>query len=192
MLVSELRVPIIMPNGAAFSSVCFVELLRCAGVKFAQELLHRHGIRRPARHEMVVIGQHRPGFDMPVGPVRQAEQRPFKQIEPVSTIKESCLVKCAGGNHIDAVFTEPVNRCVWPIFRRAFPSVVSQDRGFHRKAVWRRRQILIYAAWLTNQPRSPSKIRATSPLLRFARYMPALTSQRLMRIGAFHEAVNRL
>src|SRR5262245_37058659 len=69
---------------------------------------------------MVMVGEHRPRFQLPAVRLRQREQPSFEQVELGGGIEQMTFVKRAARDEVNAVWTESVNRCMRPILGGKF------------------------------------------------------------------------
>ena len=113
--VGQVSFPILEPNLTPSGSVPAVGLDRAEGMQVPCEGGKRPSLRGRQRDEMVVIGEHRLGLQLPLILLRQLKQQVAKVLEALMA-HEGRLLQVRGASHdVSSRQFQAVNRAVRPI-----------------------------------------------------------------------------
>ena len=114
-LVGQPGVPVVEPDLPFGSRVQFVDVQASAPMQLSQQILQgrRAGLR--VRDEVVVVGEHRPGFQLPAPCLELRQQLRFQVIEAFGSLEEVGLVRGGGGDEVRPLGAATMQRRVRPI-----------------------------------------------------------------------------
>ncbi len=115
--VSQACVPEVVPNVSARLPIEPIDPTGRFGVKHPEHLREVFCGRHPNRrvgNEMIVIGEHRPSFQLPAVFLRQLEQPSLKDRQPVGTAEVMSFEVGGGRNEVDTRLGELMCRGVRP------------------------------------------------------------------------------
>src|ERR1043166_1976483 len=146
VLVGQPGIPKVVPHRAAFNPVSSVEFYGRPRVQFPQKLAHGYRIGRAASYEVIVVCKHRPRFKVPDTLPGKGQKHPLHQIELGWRVEQALFMQCARSDDVDAMFSQPMDWSVGPVFRRELIPNLFVDDGSEREAGGARGAVIVYGS----------------------------------------------
>ena len=118
VLDGQLGIAEIKPDPTLLHAVQFVKAVRSNAVEPAKKFAKIFGIMPAACNNMIVIGKHRPRFQLPAVFFYQGQQETLKQITFGWGVEKMLFVEGTGSYKIDGILRQTMNRRMRPIFWR--------------------------------------------------------------------------
>lgn len=114
LLKRKLRVTKVVPDLPPLLAIQPVQFPRGVGVQVFEDFSEARRIRKSARDNVIVIGEHGPRLELPAVMIRQFHESSLQQVQARFVSEEPLLVQSAGGDEIHGIAIELVNRRVRP------------------------------------------------------------------------------
>lgn len=118
MLDGQFGIPKIEPHVSAGNTVQLVQFTGGDSMHIVEHISEIPRIVPAPRDDVIMIGKHRPRFQLPTVTLGEREEQSFQQITLCVRIKQVLFVQRAGGDEIYGILGQPMNRRMWPILRR--------------------------------------------------------------------------
>ena len=129
--VCETGFPVLKPHFAGSGSVFLIDCRGSRGMKGADEPGDGAGLRVFA-DEVIMIGEHSPGLQPPIGSLGQGEKCVSEKGKASRGGEKRLLMMSSGGDHVGAGIEDPMCRGVRPVAHGADSSRGGRKRADRR------------------------------------------------------------